>query len=74
MGNRRALHEQLLQWPDASTAAAWQTPAVPVRIVAHEPARGRAPFRILAEDASGLGLVLAFFGSKFVLELVLGRP
>lgn len=32
-GNRRALHQQLLQWPDASTAATWQPPAVPVRIV-----------------------------------------
>ena len=38
--------------------------AVPVRITAHEPARGRGPFRILADDASGIGLLLAFFGQK----------
>ena len=38
--------------------------AVPVRIMAHEPARGRGPFRILADDASGIGLLLAFFGQK----------
>ena len=31
-GNRRALHEQLMQWPDGATAA-WQTPAVPVCIL-----------------------------------------
>lgn len=31
-GNRRALHEQLMQWPDATTAS-WQTPTVPVLIV-----------------------------------------
>ena len=29
--------------------------AVPVRITAHEPARGRGPFRILADDASSDG-------------------
>jgi ATP-dependent DNA helicase RecG len=38
--------------------------AVPVRIIAHEPARGRGPFRILADDATGIGLLLAFFGHK----------
>ena len=38
--------------------------AVPVRIVAHEPARGRGPFRIVADDTSGIGLLLAFFGPK----------
>ncbi|WP_374388609.1 ATP-dependent DNA helicase RecG, partial [Sandaracinobacter sp.] len=38
--------------------------AVAVRVTAHEPARGRGPFRILADDASGTGLLLAFFGPK----------
>lgn len=38
--------------------------AVPVRIMAHEPARGRGPFRIVADDAAGIGLLLAFFGPK----------
>jgi ATP-dependent DNA helicase RecG len=38
--------------------------AVPVRIMAHEPSRGRGPLRILADDASGIGLMLAFFGPR----------
>ncbi|WP_199555479.1 ATP-dependent DNA helicase RecG [Sandaracinobacteroides hominis] len=38
--------------------------AIPVQIVSHEPSRGRGPFRILADDASGIGLLLAFFGAK----------
>ena len=37
---------------------------VPVRITAHEPSRGRGPFRIVADDASGTGMMLAFFGPK----------
>lgn len=36
--------------------------AVPVDIRAHEPARGRAPTRVIAEDRHGIGLILAFFG------------
>ncbi|MGL6043253.1 MAG: ATP-dependent DNA helicase RecG, partial [Sandaracinobacteroides sp.] len=39
--------------------------AVPVSITAHEPSRGRGPLRIIADDAAGIGLVLAFFGAKF---------
>jgi ATP-dependent DNA helicase RecG len=38
--------------------------AVPVRITAREPSRGRGPFRIIADDASGIGVMLAFFGPK----------
>ncbi len=38
--------------------------AIPVTIVAHEPPRGRGPHRIAADDAGGLGLVLAFFGPR----------
>lgn len=36
--------------------------AIEVEIRAHEPGRGRAPTRVLAEDADGRGLLLAFFG------------
>jgi ATP-dependent DNA helicase RecG len=38
--------------------------ALQVSIVAHEPSRGRGPFRLVADDAGGMGLVLAFFGPK----------
>jgi len=36
--------------------------ALTVEIRAHEPGRGRAPTRVIAEDADGVGLSLAFFG------------
>jgi ATP-dependent DNA helicase RecG len=38
--------------------------AIRVRIDAHEPSRGRGPLRLLADDPSGMGLVLAFFGPR----------
>lgn len=38
--------------------------SLPVTIVAMEPSRGRAPARLLAEDAAGGGLHLAFFGPR----------
>jgi len=38
--------------------------AIPVQIIAHEPSRGRGPHRISADDAGGLGLMLAFFGQR----------
>ncbi len=38
--------------------------AVAVTITAHEPSRGRGPFRIIADDADHVGLLLAFFGPK----------
>ena len=41
-----------------------QRVAVPVTILSHEPSRGRGPHRIVADDAGGLGLVLAFFGPR----------
>ena len=47
-----------------ATAQDGERVAVPVRITAHEPARGRGPWRILADDADGIGLILAFFGPK----------
>lgn len=36
--------------------------ALPVRIMAMEAPRGRGPARVIADDAAGIGLVLAFFG------------
>lgn len=50
--------------PGLAGAREGERVAVPVRITAHEPSRGRGPFRILADDESGVGLVLAFFGPK----------
>jgi ATP-dependent DNA helicase RecG len=50
--------------PSLADAREGERVAVPVRIVAHEPSRGRGPFRIRADDASGIGLILAFFGPK----------
>lgn len=38
--------------------------AIPVQIISHESSRGRGPFRCVADDASGIGLLLAFFGPK----------
>jgi ATP-dependent DNA helicase RecG len=43
-------------------ATAGERVAVPVKILLHEPSRGRGPWRLLADDASGIGLLLAFFG------------
>ncbi len=40
--------------------------AIAVRISGSEPARGRGPTRVLADDADHIGLVLAFFGPKGV--------
>jgi ATP-dependent DNA helicase RecG len=52
------------QLPSLADARDGDRVAVPVRITAHEPSRGRGPFRIVADDASGIGLLLAFFGPK----------
>ena len=38
--------------------------ALRVHVIAHEPSRGRGPFRILAEDDAGGSLMLAFFGPR----------
>ncbi len=43
-------------------AAEGERVALAVRVVSHEPGRGRAPYRVLAEDVRGAGLLLAFFG------------
>ena len=40
--------------------------AVHVKVTAVERPRGRGPTRVIADDASGIGLVLAFFGAKGV--------
>ncbi len=55
---------ETLWLPSLATAREGDRVAVPVRITAHEPSRGRGPFRILADDASGIGLMLAFFGPR----------
>ena len=47
-------------------ARAGERVAVQVRIVAVERPRGRGPTRVIADDESGIGLVLAFFGPKGV--------
>ena len=36
--------------------------ALPITIVSHERSKGRGPARVVADDASGVGLMLAFFG------------
>ena len=36
--------------------------ALPVSIISHERSKGRGPARVIADDASGVGLTLAFFG------------
>ncbi len=38
--------------------------ALPVTILSHERAKGRGPARVMADDASGIGLILAFFGPQ----------
>lgn len=47
-----------------ATAREGERIAVPVRVMALEPARGRGPVRLFTDDADGIGLVLAFFGPK----------
>jgi len=48
--------------PSLADAAEGQRVAVPVTILSHETARGRGPARVVADDASGVGLCLAYFG------------
>ncbi len=48
--------------PGLAGAVAGERVALPVEIRAHEPGHGRAPTRVLADDADGIGLLLAFFG------------
>ncbi|MFN3370626.1 MAG: ATP-dependent DNA helicase RecG [Sphingomonadaceae bacterium] len=48
--------------PGLAGVAAGERVALPVEIRAHEPGRGRAPLRVIAEDRDGIGLMLAFFG------------
>jgi ATP-dependent DNA helicase RecG len=55
-------HTRIL--PNLSEAREGERVAVPIHVIAHEPSRGRGPFRIVADDASGIGLMLAFFGPK----------
>jgi ATP-dependent DNA helicase RecG len=50
--------------PGLASARDGERVAIAVTITAHEPSRGRGPFRILADDADGIGLLLAFFGPK----------
>ncbi len=50
--------------PGLASARDGERVAITVTITAHEPGRGRGPFRILADDADGIGLMLAFFGPK----------
>lgn len=70
----RRVRDMLLHFPigwrftravdDLSDAREGERVAVPVTIMAYEPSRGRGPTRLVADDASGIGLTLAFFGPR----------
>ena len=47
---------------DLTDAREGERVAIPVKVLAHESSRGRAPYRITADDAGGIGLMMAFFG------------